>query len=355
MTSESDHKGADDNQALKNFLQHAGDRHAFIAFYRLCHNLAVGSLGYLQRRGYRLPVGPHNSFSSISDLAIDILGTFLRVEKNRKYGVIFGYFAREGIVEFDGVDPLVLMYKFRALLLGYVRQELYRITQQEYPDAADLKRRLNRILSGDNYSTLSLDGKSDLVCLKNANEITFMSKPLIPSNIMDYVAEEAYLTTRTIEEWCAKIFELLALRDEYLTAIPRHQLLAAAVKISGTHLEIDAIPPSALPTPEQMMIASELEKLREEVSVFVRTAVIDSFVRKGRISAETGVNFLKAAELFLADKCNGGQVDLLPAYFRETMPESEHEKYLNHYKYVFETVINRAEEEFVERIKRKFR
>lgn len=348
-------KGAEDERVLLRFLQQPDDRDAFMPFFQMCHKLAVGSLGYLQRRGYRLPIGPHNSFTNIPDLAIDVLGTFLRVEKGVKFGVVFHYFTKEGISDFANTDPALAMSKFRALLLGYVRKELYRINQQEYPEAADLKTRLNKILSGEQYASISFNGCSDLICLSIVRDIHMTDKPIIPQDKLEYLAEEAYLASRTIEEWCAKIFALLALRDEYLPGIPRHQLLAAAVKISGTHLEIDAMPPSALPGPEQLILSSDLAKLREEVVEFITVEVISRFIKQGRISNDTGARFERAVDLFLADKSNGDQVDLLPAYFRETMPESEHEHYLKRYKYVFETIMSRAEEEFIDRIKKKFR
>ncbi len=346
--------GAEDERHLIRFLQHPDDRDACMPFFQLCHKLAVGSLGYLQRRGYRLPVGPHNSFSSNSDLAIDILGTFLRFEKGVRFGVIFRYFSKEGISDFADADPSLVMSKFRALLLGYVRKELFRINQQEYPEAADLKTRLNRILSGEQYASISFNGCSDLICLAVIRDVEMGNKPFIPQDKLEYLAEEAYVSSRTIEEWCAKIFALLALREEYLPAIPRHQVLAAAVKISGTHLEIDAMPPSALPGPEQLLLSSDLVKLREEVVEFVAVEVISRFIKQGRISKDTGARFERAVDLFLADKSNGDQVDLLPSYFRETMPELEHKHYLNRYKYVFETIMSRAEEEFIDRIKKKF-
>ncbi len=355
MGRDKSDKGAEDERVLILFLQHPDDRDAFMPFFHMCHKLAVGSLGYLQRRGYRLPVGPHNSFSSISDLAIDILGTFLRFEKSVKFGVIFNYFAKEDISDFVDVDPALAMSKFRALLLGYIRKELFRINQQEYPEAADLKTRLNTILSGEKYASISFNGCSDLICLAVIRDVEMRDKPIIPQEKLEFIAEEAYVTSRSIEEWCAKIFALLALREEYLPAIPRHQLLAAAVKISGTHLEIDAMPPSALPGPEQLLLSSDLAKLREEVVEFVTVEVISRFIKQGRISKDTGACFERAVDLFLEDKSNGDQVDLLPSYFRETMPQSEHKHYLKRYKYVFETIMSRAEEEFIDRIKKKFR
>ncbi|MGB5105323.1 MAG: hypothetical protein WBP29_11920 [Candidatus Zixiibacteriota bacterium] len=345
-------KCAEDNLALSCFLRHPEDRQAFTAFFRMCHKLTVGSLKYLQRRGYRLPVGPHNSFAGISDLAIDVLGTFLRCEKGVRFGVVFNYFTKQGNIDLQTADGAMLMSRFRALLLGYVRQELFRITQQEYPEAADLKRRLNQILANDKYSAVSADGHSAMMCLTTSLESVRSNRPTILLEILERLAEEAYLTTRSIEEWCAKIFSLLIQRDEYAPVISKHHLLAVAVKISATHLEVDSIAPSALPTPAQLALSSELEKLRAEVSEFIRTEVITRFVRQGRIAKESSACYERAVEMFLADKSNGNGVDLLPKYFRETMPEAEHEHYLKRHKYVFETVMNRAEMEFVERIKK---
>lgn len=348
-------KGVQDERVLVLFLQQPDEPEAFMQFFQMCHKLAVGSLSYLQRRGYRLPVGPHNSFSSISDLAVDILGTFLRFEKDVRFGVIFRYFAKVGISECSNVDPVLAMSKFRGLLLGYVRQELYRINKQEYPEAASLKAQLNKILSSDRYASFSLNGFSGLICLAASRDAMVVDKSIIPQERLEYIAEEAYVSSLSIEEWCARMFALLTLREEYLPAIPRHQLLAAAVKILGTHMEVDAVPPASLPDPEQLLLSWEMLRMREEVAEFIGAEVISRFVKQGRISHETGQCFGSAVALFLADKSNGNQVDLLPAYFRGSMPESEHKHYLRRYKYVFETVMSRAEEEFVDRIRKKFR
>lgn len=347
-------KGTEDERVLILFLRQPDDLKAFMPFFHMCQRFAVGSLGYLERRGYRLPVGSHNSFANISDLAIDILGTFLRVEKGVKFGVIFNYLTKEGISDFAQANPTFVMSKFRGLLLGYVRQELYRINKQEYPEAAGLKTQLNKILSSDKYTSISFNGCANLICLAAIRDVKMVDKSIIPQDKLEFIAEEAYVTTRSIEEWCAKIFALLALREEYLPGIPRHQLLAAAVKISGTHLEIDAMPPSSLPGPEQLLLSWELLKLREEVVEFICVEVITRFVKQGRISHETGLCFGGAVALYLADKSNGNQVDLLPAYFRESMPESEHKHYLKRYKYVFETILSHADEEFGDRIRKKF-
>ncbi|MBK7092365.1 MAG: hypothetical protein IPH59_11705 [bacterium] len=161
-----------------------------------------------------------------------------------------------------------------------------------------------------------------------------VDKPVIPQDKLEYIAEEAYVTSRSIEEWCAKIFALLALREEYLPGIPRHQLLAAAVKISGTHLEIDAMPPSSLPGPgATLAVVGAVETARGGCRIHLRRGH-QSLRQAGEDLPRDGSLLWKRRRALSGRQVQWKSGRLVARVFSRIDAESEHKHYLKRYKYV---------------------
>ncbi len=237
------------------------------------------------------------------------------------------------------------------LLRSFVRQELFRLCRQYDPQKANLKRGLTQVFEELEYGhTSAANSNSEYIFLARNSSSLRLDRPMIARDRLRQLVEDAFLQSTSRRQWCLRIFDLLNELQEVQNRLRNHELLSAAVAVNLQFMEFDCMRPSKLPNPEDDFDAETLNEARRKAVECIRETVIRDFVTKGRITEEVGARFAVAADKYLTDLSAHGNSDPIPDYFREVMPKEEHAQYLEKYKYVFETVINRAVEEFRSRL-----
>jgi len=339
-------------ETVSAFLRAPLNRRCFNAFFDECLRQTIYCLNSLRARGYRLPVVGETSAASLRDLAHGILGSLLRTERGKKpYHVVFDYFGSKGITDPRNTAAERLGNLMMGLLWSHSRQEIHRIKAQEDPQKANLKRRLGDLLRSPGYRT---DGASDspieYICLASNSDNLRLDCPMLSYEGLQRLAENAYLETCNLSQLCAAIFVELNAMIEVQNRLRRHELVSTIVSVVLRYLDTDGFQTPAQSTPEGDFDAGTINRAREETIDWLTETVIREFVEKGRITKETGNRLALAADQYLIDLSTHGNTDPVPQYFREVMSECEHGKYLETYKYVFETIISRAVEEFRRRL-----
>ncbi len=341
-----------DSDIVRRFLSAPDDKQNFHEFFKVCYRHTLASLSYLSHRGWSLPLDRTDPGNALSNLAMDILGSFLRWERGLSFGVVLDYYHRHGFTDFENAEADDLFQHFQILLRGFVKQELHRLTRQKNPQIANLKRRINEVLKSDEFICAeSSDDHLEYVSLAASSGNVESDLPVIPYEQLLAVAEETFPNSRTRVEWCRAILIRVVESGEFQNHVRKHELLAATVAVSAQHVELDGFRPASLPSPKDILISEAASRAQEAAVEHVESQVIPSFRDQRALSPENREKFVEAARRYLADFGNGAEIDSIPEYFREVMPEEEHGRYLKEYKYVFETVINKAEEEFKEQLK----
>jgi hypothetical protein len=339
-------------ETVSAFLRAPLDRRCFNAFFEECLRQTIYCLNSLRARGYRLPVVGETNAASLRDLAYGILGSLLRTERGKRpYHVVFDYFSSKGIIDPRDTTAEQLGNLMMALLWSHSRKEIHRIKAQEDPQKANLKRRLGVALDGLNYKTETMPGSSiEYVYLEANRDNLRLDCPMLSYEGLQRLAERAHLETCDRSQLCAAIFAELDGMVEVQNRLRRHELVSAVVSVVLRYMETDGFQTPAQSTPEGDFDAGTINQARESTIVWLAETVIREFVEKGRITKEIGDRFALAADQYLIDLSTHGNTDPIPQYFREVIPECEHGKYLETYKYVFETIVSRAVEEFRRRV-----
>lgn len=337
----------DDIQVLLNFLKKPLNRHYFNAFFKLCYQLVIGHLSYLNAKHYQIPVEISLDRRSLSDLTIDILGSFLRSTKDQPFIVIFDYFQKQGVSDFNESDSHELFGQFRSLLLTFIKGELGRIRKDKDPQLDHLKRRIKDILKEPEFITfLAKDNHTKHVCHAGSKSSDRDDRPHISYKQLLALVEDAFYLSNNRKEWCRNVFKSICAMTGVQDCLKKHELISAMISVNMKYFEIDPLLPSKLPGAEYQIYAKTIEDAKQQSLLWLDDSLLKRFVRKGRITKEHSRHFIVAVDRYLADLCYSSSVDLLPVYFREVMPESEHPRYLKDYKYVFETSVYKTEEYF---------
>lgn len=342
------------NAVIQAFLDHPIDHRCFQSFFDFVYRRTLGFLSYLRKVGYRLPDGSGLEHGALDDLAIDILGGFFGGSTaSRPYPVIFDYFRRIS----DAVLPVENRPDVQTLLLGllksFVRQELSRLKKQDDPQIDNLKRRFKDLLDSSEFVALRSDSCDEVhLCLsKNINALR-PDKPMMPYEQLESIVKQAFLDSHSRSEWCRLIFEQIDTATDFRNLVRKHELLRAVIAVNTEYLDIDAWQPARLPRPQQGYLRDEIDRARDETLLWMKGSIVADFVVKERITAQEADLLATAAEKYLTDYAFDGDTDAIPVYYRETMPESYHPRYLTDHKYVFETIITKSVENFVERLKK---
>jgi hypothetical protein len=301
----------------------------------------------LTAKGYRLPFEHKVGGDPVSDLTIDILGTFLHSTKDQSFPVVFNYFRKFGITDPGLSDSVELYNHFTVLIRGFIRQEIYRIAGQQDPQIDHLKRRFKEILKRPDFTTTKTNPDlAEVVFLSgNAQNLRQEKTPVSYDELLA-IAEQAYSMDQPRSQWCRRIFELLNENENMQNFVKKHELLRAVVAVNLKYIDADGLIPSGLPSPEGDFTIKAAEKALEQTLVWLGEAVLKELVRKGRLTENEAGKFKTAALWYLSDLVYSAQTDPIPQYFREAMPEDSHERYLKDYKYLFETTLNKALEYF---------
>lgn len=300
-----------------------------------------------------MPVESGTDYDILSDLAIDILGSFLRSTRDQPYAVIFDHFHEKGMSGYDQLDPVELFKQFRSLLFGFVRQELSRIKKETDPQLDHLKRRIKDILKQPNYNTFfTANNHTEFVCYADNETNKRNSCPPITYGQLLVLVKEAYDLSRNRNEWCHNIFKALNDMTYLQNCLKKHELISAMVNINMKYVEVDGLQSSRFPGTDYQVHEKAIENARKLSLSWLDKNLLKRFVQKDRITKRISQQISMAVDMYLSDMIYSSGVDLLPAYFREVMPESEHARYLKDYKHIFETSIYKTEQYFRDLIKK---
>jgi hypothetical protein len=335
---------------VREFLLHPLDRQTFDNFFRLCYSHTVGQLRYLKAKGRYLPLDDSFNGNPLGDLAMDILGRFLRSTKREYFPVIFSHFRKLNITRPDQVSPDELYRHFTRLLRSHIRQEIFRIIGERDPQTDHLKRRFKEILQGEEFTTVrSNPGDTEWVFMsRHADNLRKDKRPVSYEELLSLV-DKAYRKGQTRTRWCRRIFELLNEDKDVQNLVEKGQLLWAVVTVNLKYVTEDGLIPPEIMTPDRVLDMKLAEQALEQTLAWLKETVLAAFLRKGRLTEDEAGRFLKTARWYLLDLIYCGQADSIPQYFRETMPEETHDRYLKEYKYTFETTLNKALEDFAKR------
>jgi hypothetical protein len=343
-----------DAEILKDFLtspHNAGRQRAFV---EMCVRLTIGYLRHFKAKGWSLPINQQTGGNPCRDLAMDIAGSLLASRKGSPYIKVFDFFRLRGLTDFGCADASELYDAFKSLLYKFTRQERSNLLDEEDPQKALLKRAFRDVLKADEFLTWNPPGASSecVSAAEFAEDKRHGCPPISPEHLL-WLVEKTYLTSRNRREWCRAIFDRLSYLEPVQNFIERYRLMQAVIIVNTKYLDLEGIVPSSLPSAEHALALSAIERARAETLDWAQKAVLDRFITKGRLSGDHAGRLLLACQRFLVDYAHSSDIDPLPVYFREVMPESEHLRYLKHFKHVFETLIHRARE-FFEIRARKF-
>lgn len=332
---------------IRDFLADPLSRQIFDTFFKLCYGHTQAYLYSLKNLGYDLMLEDRDDRKAIADRAIDILGVFLSSKTDKPFYHIFDYFERKDLTDLSQATDQDLYHHFNILLRGFIRHELRDIRNQGNPQIHYLKRRFKDIFKSEGFCLMAhaKKGHEKIYLCEHAEDLR-TDKPIIPYDELYKLAEKAYFDSNTRVQWCHKIFELLNTDKEYQNLVVRYELMSIVVSINAKYVDLDGLRPTAMPSARDTAIRNAIDKTRKKTIIWLKKEVIPDFIAKQRIDQDEGERFGKAAELYLIDLGNDGWTDPIPDYFRALMPEEKHKPYLDDYKYVFETIIKKAEEYF---------
>jgi len=339
--------------ALRLFLLNPRDKKSFDHFFEICFYSTVGYLRYLKAKGLTIELLDANVQKSLMDITYDILGDFLQTDNNCPFHIIFDYFKRHNITDFNSIDPNKLYDHFTILLRGFIRKTLYKNRKERFPQVANLERRINDIIKGNKFYIFKQNSESaEFVCLSiNKEKLRRECQPLVLTELLGIVYSTfSNGSTNNRVDWLNNIFAELEMATEFQNFIQKYDLIRAIVYVNDDFVELDGSSFSAFPQPDTMNLRREIDEKRLKSQEHSHE-IIKNYIDKGRISYQEGELFCAAVRRYLTDFAFDGQTDKIPAYFFEIFPGYSQEKYLKKYKYVFETIINTAREDFVKRLK----
>jgi hypothetical protein len=339
----------DNINTVRDFLQNPLIKKSFDCFFKLCFHETICYLRLLKAKGYNLPYRSFDSANYSNDLAIDLLMKFFESKPNRPFLVIFEFYHRNRIADFEKASPEMLYSLFQVLLKGYVRKELAALTGQEDPQIAVLKRRFKDILRGPGY-ICQKEGSlnAEIAYLQaNSSDLRHNADPLSFEEILA-IAEKAYLDSKSREKWCELIFKTINGDLERQNYIRKSDLLRAVIAVNIKYRDLEAINLSRIPEPNFASIHGAVKVARLETLDWIKENIINRFIQKKKFTSIEAELFLKAVDRFLSDFGFDGSTYLIPVYFREIMPETSQKEYLSQYKYIFETILNEAVGHFKE-------
>jgi hypothetical protein len=332
-------------EVIRGFLNNPLDRRRFNEFYSFAFRVSVGYLHYLKSQGFVLPEETGSREEQIHDLAIDTLGILLRCDGDRPFYTVFDYVKQRGIDNYESAEPESLYDVIVALLKGNIRQELARIRKQTDPQVENLKRRFKDILRTGPFGLADASGPGQTGFAYSMKYRAHLraGKKRISRDELAQVVREALKFSSSRQSWCETIFDLLNEMPQYQNLISKSDLLAVVVSVNREWMESDLeVSVFTGETPVGASVKASMSELIPVTLDWAESSLIARFVDSRKITKRESISLMAALEAYLTDLCEQGETDPLPVYFRENMPTDTHAKYLEEYKYVFETLVDKA-------------
>lgn len=321
--------------------------------FQITHRELISYLHQLSQRGYRLPVDCTDTKNAHGNLAYDILGTFFASEADRPFPVIFGFFIRHGITDFQSVPPVRLAELYMWLLRGYTLKEIGYIAADSDPQLFRLKRRFYEALENQSMAILRERERERFWCLQPATAANSGTIAAMPATHLAQIVELAFLNSITVESWCRNVLQLVSEQSNFPSVIREIDLIAAVTTVHVRYMVEEAPMPSPEMSQMQFVAREQFEiELKATVRWF-RDDLLAECTRKRKLTEIEATRYAEAVKLYLHDSTNGGIVH--PAsygsYFRQVHPAEVGTLYVEKYKTLFESLVKKAEDHFAERIR----
>ena len=337
-----------DAQTILGFLHNFRNRLYFDSFFNLCYRRTVGTLKYLKNKGIPIPLDQYAGEDPLSDIAIDILGSYFKSMPGKPFYAIFNQFKNCDINDTGAQGLEEIHDHFVSTFYVFIKQELSRILNESDPQVSNIKRRITDIIHGPEYEVFT-KANIQYVSFNHSSSDRRNEKSLIAYEELENLSESSYHKNRP--QWCKNIFDSLSLLTEFRNCVKKYDLIRSMVNVVMKYAELEGMPQSHCTFDRIKSNETAINNSKEASLVWLSDEVLKKFIEKEKISAKTSTRFLLAADYYLSDLIYSPGVDLLPVYFREVMPEQEHGDYLKDYKYIFETSMEKVKDNFINRIK----
>lgn len=329
---------------VRGFLANPGDRRCFDAFFAACFHYARGYLAGLARRGYRLPEEHYSDHSLLNDCTIDCLATLFESRPGRPLHLIRDYF-RSKIDKATSAAEVTA--RFKALIAGHIRQELHQIKTAADPQAANIRRSVRRAMAGSDYEEFERVGYRYWACRSTARVRREEHPPPDAAALAEWLIE-AVRNGSDMPGRCRSVFRRLGVDDRFQNFIAAHRLLAAMVDVLTEHSGSRPAPFS-LPSSEWVQ-----EAIRTAANGAVRDTLADDLpglaAKRGFTKEECQAHATALADI-MADLAEDGDHDLLPRYLKAELTPDGAESYVDHHKYVWETLVAACKGRLRERLR----
>ncbi len=337
-----------DAEVIRVFLKCPGSRSAFDAFFQLCFRVTLNYLRYKkpQFKSFSDQYSDFNHFCR--DTAIDILGYHFESKPGRPFYLIIDYFRHRTNGDYDSIADEDLLDLFRVQLLRFIRQKISHFRAEEDPQIENLKRRFKDILRESYYHSLKIGDSPENICLESEQDNLRHDKLPVSFEALKGIAGEAFYNSKTRTEWCRLIFELLNKRTDLQNFVKKYEILTAVIGINSNF--VSEVFGDIADAPHFNIERAKRLAYREipDILDLIEREHIERFKRKGRLSDQEAGWARQAVELYLNDMANCGGTDSIPTYFCETFPSDYHERYLNDYKYIFDTTLGAARQKLLD-------
>ena len=310
-------------------------------------------LWYLKKCRWPLPLEKASLEDSLNDLAYDVIGSLLASKRNAPNYIIFDYFKRHGITDFEAADEELLKSNMLILLQGFIKRELGEIRKLSDPMAENLRRSVEYSLEKLGAVKCKDTPTHNQIFLKRHETSLRSDKELIPITSLKEIVLRAFNSSKTTPQWCSTVFELLNEREECQNCLVRSDLISMMIKVKSEFVDAYGVIHGTIETTHETHLRILSADALESALNHLKKIEIVQFEQKGRIKAIDSAKLLTACRRYLEDKYLNGGEDSIPTYFRQVMPHVSQQDYLKNYKYVFETLIVNAEERIRELLKRE--
>ncbi len=340
---------------ILDFLQQRPYGAAANPFIRWCLAEIQYHLICLRGARHRLPLDLTNPERSLENLAIDVAGFYFGEERAERYHKIFHNLEAHGYCEFREEDLTEIIRLLRAQIVQFTNQRIFKLARQEQPESGKCKKAIEAALS-------TLESRSEIVVTTRDGDrnkliadamVNEPSSQLLFVSFIDLVEiiDNIYAQSLNKVQLCRLVLKSMAAQSQYQKYVYKHEFIAAVVVVLARRALFEAPLLSSLDSPIQIILRQEMENELQATLVETTAKDLEEQVTKSRIRDDEMEPLLMAVACYLLDCINGGP-DKVTKYFYAAMPVQVHSQFRSHYKYAFETVVTRSQDDLHRRIKR---
>jgi|GEM_PF-6051304 len=317
-------------QITREFLQRPLDRQCFRGFFDVCFHLTRGYLRILESRGHHLPVDEYSGTTPRDDLTFDCLATLFASEPGRPYYPIRDYLKAKIDSQTPAEEIMVLL---QGIIRKHARQELFHLTEERDPQAANIRRAVRRAMDAGEYDTITYNGALAWALRATGNRRRRELPPIDDNALHSFVLEACRLHPN-MPERCRAVFQMLDKEEHFANCIEKRRLNATLINVL---IDQRDYAPQGPPTPETAYLLTT--RLRHVATAIEQTIeqTFTALADKRDFSVKERGGYYEALTNLMFDFVCHGDYDPLPHYLKESIPSLDTETYLKKHKYVWET------------------